>query len=164
MANLSNSLQALLADVVSFYLRAHGYHWNVEGPDFSEYHGLFAEIYSDVYESIDPLAENIRKLDHYAPYKLSDFMAMRSLEDTTVSTDARDMAVDLLEANRAILFSLNKTFAACMTENQQGVANFIAERIDSHQKWAWQLRSSVKSELPVATENIDTHQKQAWHF
>ncbi|NBT47222.1 MAG: hypothetical protein EBT07_05300 [Actinobacteria bacterium] len=32
------SLQDLLADTVSFYLKAHGAHWNVVGEDFSEYH------------------------------------------------------------------------------------------------------------------------------
>jgi hypothetical protein len=38
---------------------------------------------------------------------------------------------------------LNNSFATANSANEQGIANFIAERIDSTQKWMWQLRSSV---------------------
>jgi starvation-inducible DNA-binding protein len=35
------SAKVVMADTFKFYLRAHGYHWNVEGPDFLQYHELF---------------------------------------------------------------------------------------------------------------------------
>lgn len=142
--DLVQQLRGLLSDVVTLYFRAQGYHWNVEGEDFSQYHALFAEIYSDIYDSIDPLAENIRKLGAYAPFTLAGFIAARSLDDSRVSTDPKSMAQDLLEANEALLKVLNAVFATANSDNQQGIANFIAERIDMHQKWSWQLRSSVK--------------------
>jgi starvation-inducible DNA-binding protein len=142
--DLVQALRALLADVVTFYFQAHGYHWNVEGPDFSQYHALFGDIYGDVYGSIDPLAENLRKLDAYAPFTLGGFIKLRSLEDSQVSPDPRSMAQDLMEANAQVLDALNDSFAAANEANEQGIANFLAERIDAHQKWAWFLRSSLK--------------------
>lgn len=141
---LTKELSELLGDAVAFYFRAHGYHWNVEGEDFSQYHGLFEDIYEDVYSSIDPIAENIRKLDEYAPFKLDTLIKLASLEDSKVPTNPRAMAKDLLKANEKVIEKLKSVFDTANSDNEQGIANFIAERIDMHQKWSWQLKASTK--------------------
>jgi DNA-binding ferritin-like protein len=41
---------------------------------------------------------------------------------------------------------LNECFAAAEAENQQGIANFVAERIDAHGKHGWMLRSFLKDQ------------------
>lgn len=146
--DLQEELTELLADVFSFYLRAHGAHWNVMGPDFAEYHALFASIYDDVYDSIDPLAENIRKIGAKAPFKMTDLIALRSIQDNAVdSTDARVLATDLLEANNMIIDGIVEAFE-CATEcNEQGIANFLADRLDKHQTWRWQLSASLGTDV-----------------
>jgi DNA-binding ferritin-like protein len=50
----------------------------------------------------------------------------------------------LLTANDSLLVSLKDTFEEAMKADEQGIANFLSERIDMHQKWAWQLRASTK--------------------
>ena len=160
--DLNEELTELLADVVSFYFRAHGAHWNVKGADFSEYHKLFQKIYEDVYESIDPLAENLRKLGSIAPFTLGSFMALRCLEDApTILQDPIALANDLLTANDMILDELSDAFDCASMYNQQGIANFLAGRIDSHQYWKWQLTVSQGQEVtqpsvdPVDAQGVD---------
>jgi len=160
--DLNEELTELLADVVSFYFRAHGAHWNVKGADFSEYHKLFLKIYEDVYESIDPIAENLRKLGSIAPFTLGSFMALRCLEDApTILQDPIALANDLLVANDMILDELSDAFDCASMYNQQGVANFLAGRIDQHQFWKWQLTASLGQEVtqpspdPVDAQGID---------
>jgi starvation-inducible DNA-binding protein len=145
MKKLQDTLKSLLADVFLFYLKAHGYHWNVEGPDFSEYHGLFESIYSDAYGSIDPIAENIRKLDEAAPFRLERLAKLAKIDDKASSANtAKALAKDLLSHNDKLIEQLKKAFDVANEENEQGIANFLAERIDMHQKWSWQLRASTK--------------------
>jgi starvation-inducible DNA-binding protein len=144
--DLINALKVLVANQYVLYLKAHGYHWNVEGKDFKEYHAFFEEIYSDVYESIDPTAENIRKLGAFAPFTLSRLMELKTIEDVTVAPTTEAMTRDLLNANEAILMDIDKTFALATAANQQGIANFLAERDDQHRKWIWQLRVSLKED------------------
>ena len=144
MSTLTTSLSSLLADAVTMYFQAHGYHWNVEGQDFSQYHSLFESIYEDVYSSIDPIAENLRKLDTYAPFALKQFMSLRTLDFGAATRDPQGMAKALLKSNVSILKSLNTTFQAATDADEQGIMNFLAERIDMHQKWGWQLRASTK--------------------
>jgi hypothetical protein len=160
--DLNEELAELLADVVSFYFRAHGAHWNVKGSDFSEYHKLFLKIYEDVYESIDPIAENLRKLGSLAPFTLPAFIALRCLEDApTTLQDPIALAMDLLTANDMILDELSDAFDCATAYNQQGVANFLAGRIDQHQFWKWQLTASLGLEVtqpspdPVDAQGID---------
>ena len=160
--DLNEELTELLADVVSFYFRAHGAHWNVKGADFSEYHKLFLKIYEDVYESIDPIAENLRKLGSIAPFTLGSFMALRTIDDApAILQDPIALANDLLAANDIILDELSDAFDCASAYNQQGVANFLAGRIDQHQFWKWQLTASLGQEVtqpspdPVDAQGVD---------
>ena len=141
---LTDELAELQADVTVLYFKAHGYHWNVEGEDFGQYHELFETIYEDIYSSIDPIAENIRKLGEYAPFKLDTLIKLTSLSDSTVDTNPKAMAKDLLKNNEQVVGKLKSVFDTANEANEQGVANFIAERIDLHQKWSWQLKASTK--------------------
>jgi starvation-inducible DNA-binding protein len=143
--DLVAALKTLLGDAVTMKFTAHGFHWNVEGQDFAQYHDLFANIYEDLDSSIDPIAENIRKMGAYAPFTLSRLSALRSISDVDPGTPAEQpMAVALLKMNEAILKSIMIAFDAAMKENQQGIANFLAERQDMHMKWKWQLTASTK--------------------
>jgi len=144
MNELIKSLKVLVSDVVTFYFMAHGYHWNVEGQDFSQYHSLFADIYEDAYGSIDPIAENIRKLDDYAPFSLQKFLDLRTLDFKDVQPNPKAMAKSLLTANEDVLKSLKKAFDEAQKKDEQGIMNFLADRIDNHNKWSWQLRASTK--------------------
>ena len=142
--DLQEELTELLADVFSFYLRAHGAHWNVVGTDFAEYHELFAKIYEDTYSSVDPIAENLRKLGSKAPFTLPQFIALRTLDDSNIaSSDARVLATDLLNANDVLILGISDAFNCATWSGQQGIANFLAERLDAHQMWKWQLSASL---------------------
>lgn len=144
MASLADELKVLMSDVVTMYFVAHGYHWNVEGQDFSQYHDLFSDIYGDVYGSLDPIAENIRKLGEYAPFTLSKFTELRTVEAKEVRPNPQAMAKALLKVNEGVLKSINAAFQAATREDEQGIANFLSERDDMHKKWAWQLTASTK--------------------
>lgn len=145
--SLCDWLGQLLGDVFTLYVQAHGYHWNVAGVQFSQYHDLFSDIAGDVYGSIDPIAENILKLGYDAPATMSQLVAFRELEDPEIVPDTPvAMSTWLLASNMIVLDTLNDTFEQATLENQQGIANFIAERIDAHQKWSWQLRKSIDAQ------------------
>jgi len=143
---LVDSLAKLLADVATLYIKAQGAHWNVVGPDFTQYHDLFEEIYEDVYKSIDPIAENIRKLNAPAPAELREMALMASQMPVADDYDPESLASALYAANELVLRSIMNAFAEANKLNEQGIANFLAERQDMHQKWSWQLRSSLAEE------------------
>ena len=141
---LAGALAEVLADQYVMYHVAHGFHWNVIGSDFVEYHEFFSDIYEDVFGSVDPTAENIRKLGFDAPYLLDDFLALTSVKIGRVaSNDPQTMLLDLARINAQVLVCLNGAFGIAADCNEQGICNFLADRIDMHQKWQWQIASSL---------------------
>ena len=60
---LADALKTLLATSYAFVIKAQFFHWNVEGPDFPQYHDFFGSYYEEVYgNTIDKLAEIIALL------------------------------------------------------------------------------------------------------
>jgi starvation-inducible DNA-binding protein len=140
---LAQALAVLLSDTVTFKFLAHGYHWNVRGKDFPQFHDKFAEIYEEADGALDPLAENIRKLGFDAPFLLTDCAMLTSIEPIPVSADPIDMSAALYKANAQIIACVRDTFVIANALNEQGIANFLAERDDVHNKWAWQLGTII---------------------
>ena len=142
---LVNELKVLQANVFAMYSQAHGYHWNVEGELFKQMHAFFLEIYEDVYDQMDAISENIRKLGDKAP-----FGARVWAQNATISIDDSENLSDeqmlraLVSTNAALIEQLMHIFDVADSENEQGIANYIAERIDKHQFWNWQLTASLK--------------------
>ncbi len=139
------ALQKVLNDTVVFYYAAQRAHWNVEGDDFAQYHELFAGIYEDALGSLDGIAENMRKLQAF-PATLTESVMNASFKDDSDLTEAMGLASTLLEKNNSLNASVMAAFAEANAANEQGIANFLAERDDMHKKWAWQLRASLKEE------------------
>jgi starvation-inducible DNA-binding protein len=127
------------------YFKTQSYHWNVEGMFFPLFHDFFGDIYQEVYGAVDPLAEELRSLNEYAPLSLDELHGNATIkEDAVRPVLIRDMLENLQQANQEVLDSLNKVFALATSEKEQGLADFIGARIDAHKKHDWMIRSSLK--------------------
>lgn len=140
---LIKAMKIAFATEYSFYLKAHFYHWNVEGADFSQYHKLFGKIYKEVYDSIDPFAENIRKLGSYTPGSYTRFSMLSQIDDELTVQPAMQMVQELLEDGEKTIKVLDMVYDLSEGARQFGVSNFLAERIDAHQKHNWMLRATL---------------------
>ena len=144
---LADSLKILLATEYAFVIKAQQFHWNVEGPDFAQLHKFFGKIYDEVYEnSIDQTAEFIRILDDYTPGSFERFGELSVIRGQTKIPRAQLMIEELLANNAQVIELLNQCFGEAEQENQQGIADFVAGRIDAHGKHGWMLRSFLKGQ------------------
>lgn len=146
MDELINTLKGLTADAVALKFKAHGYHWNVEGDDFPQWHEKLEEIYEDLDGAIDSFAEWIRMIDvnSYAPFSLSRLAALSSIPETQVSSDPMSMIADLADSFDIAIAKYVAGFDIATATKQNGLANFMADRQAALQKWNWQLRASLK--------------------
>jgi len=143
---LADDLKTLLGTQYALSIKAQNFHWNVEGPDFAQYHGFFGDFYSEVYGAVDKIAEYIRTLQEYSPGSLVRFAELSVIQDQTKIPRARLMIEELLSDNGTMIDLLNQCFASAEQENNQGIANFVAERLDAHGKHGWMLRSFLKGD------------------
>ena len=144
MEELIKAMKIAFSTEFSFYLKAHYFHWNVEGPNFPQYHRLFGDIYEEVYESIDPFAENIRKLGSYTPGSYTRFSMLSQIEDETEVLPAASMMEELLSDSDKCVKLFKMIFDLSEREGTHGLSDFIAGRMDAHRKHSWMLRASLK--------------------
>jgi starvation-inducible DNA-binding protein len=144
MDTLQEIMKKVLADTFALYLKAHNYHWNVEGSNFPQYHEFFGNLYEELHVAVDPIAEQIRSLDTYAPGSFTRFMELSEIEDETSVPAGVEMARRLMTDNERVLATLNVAFKLAEQFDKQGLADFLAGRIDTHSKHAWMLRSITK--------------------
>ena len=139
-----SAVKIAFASEYAFALKAQNFHWNVEGPLFQQYHALFERIYDEVYGSIDDFAENIRKLDSYTPASFARFSMLTQVEDETSIIPAEAMVSELLADSDKMTKLLKLTFDMATAVGEDGLANFLAERMDAHRKHSWMLRATLK--------------------
>jgi starvation-inducible DNA-binding protein len=144
MESLQLSLQKTLADVFTMYFKAHTFHWNVEGPDFSQYHDLLGDIYEEVYGSIDLLGEQIRQIDAYTPTSLKQLLDLTVVSEEETVMPALQMIKSLMDTNSMVLASLMLSYRDADAASELGLANFLQDRIAAHQKHAWMLKATLK--------------------
>ena len=140
---LIEALKKVLADSFAFRLKAQYYHWNIEGPDFPQYHALLGDLYSSVDEGVDMIAEHIRTLNAYAPGSFGRYKELTTIEDENTLPTAIEMLVRLENDNRTVIQSYNEAHTFAEQFKKNGIVNFIEERIDFHEKQGWMLRSII---------------------
>ena len=141
---LQQALKIAFASEYAFYLKAHYFHWNVEGPLFPQLHKLFGKIYEEVYDSIDPFAENIRKLGAYTSGSFARFSVLSLIDDETEILSPEEMLVELLQDSEKMSEMLKIVFRAAEELGEHGLSDFLAARQDAHAKHSWMLRSTLK--------------------
>jgi starvation-inducible DNA-binding protein len=141
---LAEKLKIFLASTFSYYLKAHMFHWNVEGILFVQLHQLFGQIYEDSFDAIDTIAEEIRTLDAYAPGSFTRFQELSLVPEQSQIPRAKLMIEELLADTQTMIDLANEIFAVATDDNKQDIANFAAERLASHNKYSWQLKSLLK--------------------
>ena len=144
METLIEMMRKVLADTFAMYLKAHNYHWNVEGSNFPQYHDFFGNLYQELHGAVDPIAEEIRALDAYVPGSLSRFLELTEIEDELSIPNGVEMARRLMVDNQKVIMTLDMAFKLANEFDQQGLADFIAGRLDTHKKHGWMLRSITK--------------------
>lgn len=152
---LANALAKLLGSTVVTQYMAHGYHWNVKGPEFTQFHDFFGDYYADLAGTEDRLAEYIRTLGFDAPFMLEQFAMLSCLDAKPAAGEPLEMAANIYEANRMLLIVIEDVFNIATAINSQGIANFMAERMDAHQKWDWQFGTTIGADaMQIQSMNL----------
>ena len=143
MEELHNALKIVLADTFTMYFKTHSYHWNVIGPNFSEYHAFFGALYEELHASIDVIAEQIRATDSFAPSSLGRLKELTRIQESDTIPAANRMFQVLINDNNIVLDSLKQAYDLAEKNDELGLANFLQDRMDIHKKHGWMLRATA---------------------
>lgn len=145
MEELVQALKVVLANHYAYSLKAQNFHWNVEGPNFPQYHELFGNIYEEVYGSVDVIAERVRTIGAYTPGSFRRYIDLSQIEDQVEIPNAGSMLQKLLADIQVIQTSIKTCYNLAEQSGNHGLSNLMAERQDAFAKHAWMLTATLKN-------------------
>jgi starvation-inducible DNA-binding protein len=140
---IAAGLVKLLADTYALYLKTHGYHWNVRGPNFAALHQLFSDQYTESWNALDEVAERIRALGELAPQGYSALANLTGIKDGDPERSWEEMVSDLMKDNETVIDTARKAFPAAEAAGDQATMDLLTVRLAAHEKNAWMLRSTL---------------------
>ena len=141
---LVDELKRVLGDTFALYNKAHYYHWNVEGPDFPQYHDFLNETYEALFAAVDDIAEQIRQLDAYAPNGKRMLVELTQIAIDDGIPGPIQMFKNLQSDNQIAMEGILMAYHTAEAEMQIGLSNFLQDRMMAHKKLDWMLRSITR--------------------
>ena len=141
---VATGLSKLLADTFTLYLKTHKFHWNVKGPFFQMFHGLFGSQYEEMWEAVDEIAERIRQLGLQAPGSYKEYMSLTTIQESIDSPRAEAMLVQLVADQNSIIKTCEDLFTLASEAGDQATADLLIQRMKAHEKQVWMLRSHLE--------------------
>jgi len=135
-------LNTLLADEYVLYTKTRNAHWNIVGSNFMELHKFFEGQYEAIDETIDSVAERVRKLGHFSLGSLKDFLGITHLSEDLSLSDEKAALKALLQDHETIICNCRKDIITINDKYKDlGTADFITGIMKEHETMAWMLRS-----------------------
>ena len=141
-----NLLNKALADHYVLLVQTLNYHWNLVGPEFHDYHKLFDDQYTRLFEMTDTIAERVRALGGIAVGSMTGFVKTAGIKEDLGDIPApRDMIKNLLDQYEAVIKTLRAGVNETAKDNRDtGTSNFLTDLMEKHEKTAWMLRSLLE--------------------
>lgn len=144
MEELIEAMKRYFATNFQYYTKAHGFHVNVVGSDFTQRHELFGKVYEDAQEAIDDIAEHIRSIEGIAPFALARIQELGRIKDSQEAPRDMKMVEELLADTQIVLDHLEECHDIAEEYKKYGLINFLEGRMDIHNKYMWMLRSTLE--------------------
>ena len=142
---IADGLSHVLADTYTLYLTTHNFHWNVTGPMFNTLHQMFMVQYTELWNAVDPIAERIRSLGHWAPGSYSQFSALASIGEAPSTTPkALEMVRILVTGHEAVARTARSVLPVADEAHDEPTADLLTQRLTVHEQAAWMLRSLLE--------------------
>ena len=142
MEELVEKMRVVLADTFTMYMKAHGYHWNIIGSDFPQYHDFFGDLYQEIHGSVDDIAEQLRQINSFAPGTLQRMKELSTIPEDDKIPLASKMITNLITANDTVIADLVDAYKSAEEAGEYGLSNFLQDRITVHKKHGWMLKAT----------------------
>ena len=140
---IADGLSHLLADTYTLYLKTHNFHWNVTGPMFQTLHLMFEQHYNELALAVDLIAERIRALGIAAPGSYREFAKLSTVPEASGVPEATEMIRQLLMDHETVIRTARRVFRLADAADDQPTADLLTQRMQTHEKTAWMLRSFI---------------------
>ncbi|MBB5357449.1 starvation-inducible DNA-binding protein [Rhodanobacter sp. ANJX3] len=142
---ISTLLNALLADFFALYVKTKNFHWHVSGPHFREYHLLLDEQADQIFATIDPIAERVRKLGSSTIRSIGHVGRLQRLRDNdSHATTSVGMLVELRNDNAKMISFMQEAHTVSDRYGDVATTSLLENWIDEAERRVWFLFESCQ--------------------
>jgi starvation-inducible DNA-binding protein len=140
VSEISAALNALLADTFALYVKTKNFHWHVSGPHFRDYHLLLDEQAGQLENSIDILAERVRKVGGTTIRSIGHIARLQRVQDNDEDyVSPLDMLRELMDDNKAQIEHMREAHKLIDDHEDVATASLLEVFIDEAEKRCWFL-------------------------
>lgn len=137
---IAKSINPLIADIFSLYIKTKNFHWHVSGSHYRDYHLLFDEQAEQIFAMIDVLAERVRKLGGTTIRSISHISHLTNIsDDNDEFVDAKEMITRLMQDNKLLLSNMRQTHKVCSDHHDVATTSILEVFIDETERRIWFL-------------------------
>jgi len=141
---MAESLNIYLSDIQVIYMNLRGYHWNITGKQFFVLHEKFEELYNNINEMADEIAERILMLGGSPVHAYSKYLKLSKIKEKENISSAEDTIGEVLKELKHLLSEERKIVSIASTNGDEGTVDLITGYISDQEKKIWMLSSLLK--------------------
>jgi len=143
---LVDSLQQLLADYQVFYTNLRGFHWNIKGNQFFVLHKQYEEMYNNVSEKADELAERILMLGGEPVNKFSEYLKVAKVKEVSGVSSASESLKNVLDSHSYFIGEERKLLALASELADEATVALMSDYLKEQEKLVWMLVAYASGE------------------
>jgi len=142
---VAEALNRLVADSFALYIKTKNYHWHVSGRHFRDYHLLLDEQADQIFATIDPLAERVRKIGANTIRSVAHIAQLQRVKDNDDDFVApKDMLLDLIAENKKMAGNMRNTHKLADEAEDVATASLLENFIDETERRTWFLFETTR--------------------
>lgn len=141
---LVTALNREQANALIAYLNYKKYHWTTFGPLFRELHLLFEEQGTEVFDTIDELAERSLMIDGKPVADPAKYLPTATVIPSEGELSVREMVQEAITTHELIIAEMHKDADEATQVGDIGTADLYTRLVQTHQKHRWFLKELLK--------------------
>ena len=141
-----DSLLQLLADYQVFYTNLRGFHWNIKGNQFFVLHKQYEEMYNNVSEKADELAERNLMLGGEPVNKFSEYLKVARVKEVSGVSSASESLKNVLDTYSYFIGEERKLLALASELADEATVALMSDYLKEQEKLVWMLVAYASGE------------------
>lgn len=138
------ALTKFMGDSALVYIKIHGFHWNIVGPHFKSLHELFEEHYTNLWESLDEIAERIRALGGKAPGSFAELIEVSTIEEFNTAPTAQLMLNKAYVDYEKLISYAHQVEKVAEEYGDTFTVDMMTQRVGELEKMAWMTMAHLQ--------------------
>jgi starvation-inducible DNA-binding protein len=142
---ITEAVNPLVADAFALYVKTKNFHWHLYGSHFRDYHELFDEHAEAILESIDIMAERVRRVGGMTIRSINHVGQLQTIEDdNSTLVPAGEMVRILMEDNGRIAKNIREAIEVCDQNRDSPTSNLLQDILGKTERRKWFLYEIVQ--------------------